>query len=460
MLNRKDEPEVSMEKEGVSEEALEKLATLIRCRTESHTDYPDFDLTEFDRLNTALVEQFPDLFKKLEDLSLSPLARIYKWEGRDPSLKPMLFLGHTDVVPAEKPEEWLHPPFEGKIKEGFLWGRGTQDIKVQIAAMFEAADRLVQRGFQPEHTFYFAFGGDEEVSGKEGAQKISAWFREKNIQFDTVMDEGGIIAVDQLRAFTSVPVALLGIEEKGRVTYSMELQGKGGHASMPPKATVLGKLTQAAAGLVTKKYPSRLPLSVRKMLEGLVPWTKLPMKYLLANLWLFSPLIRAVFSGNPATNSMIRTTRTLTMFNGGVRVNVLPPSGKLSFNIALLPGDTIASVEQGLKRKLKGTGIKLIQETSLTSCDPVRLDSLDQQAFDRTAEAVSAVFPGCAAVPFMVNGTTDSKFYKDLCQQIIRFTPLMMDSDDLKGIHGVNEKVSLENYGGAVQYYLYLFKGL
>lgn len=456
ILNRKKRYQEPSVKINCKEEELEKLAELIRCRTISHPDYAQFPLDMFDKFNHRLRKLYPLAFSQLKDLSLGPLCQAFVWEGKNSSLLPHLFLAHSDVVTAED-EGWEHDPFSGEIQKGILWGRGSQDIKVQIAAMMEAVERLIQQGFQPERSLYFAVGGDEEVSGAQGAGRLAAWFREQGIRFELVLDEGGIIALDQLAAFTSHPVALLGVEEKGRVTYSLELKGPGGHASMPPKATVLGKLSMAAAALVRRKYPSRISTSFRKMLEGLVPYTGFMKKILLANLWLFRPLIRLIFSAGPSTNSVIRTTRTLTMFHGGTRVNVLPHSGKLSFNISILPGDTVESVERGLRKELKGSGIELIRETGLTAVDPVCIDKIRKEPFDAVALAVQRVFPESAVVPFLVNATTDSKYYKDLCQQIIRFTPLKASAKDLEGIHGVNEKLSLENYNGAVNFYYQFF---
>jgi len=457
LLNRKKQSPSEVERVTCGEDELEKLAALVRCKTLSHPDLSQFPMEEFEAFNHSLRQAYPLAFSRLKDISLGPLCQAFVWEGSEGELRPHLFLAHSDVVTAAD-EGWEFPPFSGIIRDQVLWGRGTQDIKVQIAAMLEAVEELIRKDFQPRRSLYFALGGDEEVSGAEGAGRLAAWFREQGIQFDLVLDEGGIIAMDQLKAFTEHPVALLGVEEKGRVTYSLELKGPGGHASMPPKATVLGQLSIAAAKLVQKKYPSRITTSLRKMLEGLVPWTSFTKKILLANLWLFGPLLRLIFSAKPSTNSVIRSTRTLTMFHGGTRVNVLPHAGKLSFNISLLPGDTVHSIEQGLQKELKGSGINLIKERGLTAVDPVCIDRISKEPFDAVALAVQKVFPGTVPVPFLVNATTDSKYYKDLCRQIIRFTPLKASAKDLEGIHGVNEKLSLENYTGAVNFYYHFFR--
>ena len=102
------------------------------------------------------------------------------------------------MVPAEQAGEdtWEEGPFSGHIKDGVLWGRGTLDIKSQLAFQMETAERLLEQGWQPDRDIYFAFGGDEEISGQEGARNMAAVFKEKKLYFEFVVDEGGVIAKD------------------------------------------------------------------------------------------------------------------------------------------------------------------------------------------------------------------------------------------------------------------------
>jgi carboxypeptidase PM20D1 len=141
----------------------------------------------FIRMDLYLRETFPLVFQKLEaefvpmhpqesnfDLTLSSNL-LLTWPGSDTSLKPVLLMGHQDVVPIEGGTEgtWTHPPFSGQIADGFIGGRGTMDDKFTIVGVLEAIDALLHEGFRPKRTVYLAFGQDEEIGGLQGAEKIA-----------------------------------------------------------------------------------------------------------------------------------------------------------------------------------------------------------------------------------------------------------------------------------------------
>jgi ABC-type Fe3+/spermidine/putrescine transport system ATPase subunit len=165
------------------------------------------DIPPFKRqLNTVFQKYalFPHLnvHKVCKREIVNKYAPVYKWEGKNNNYKPVLFLGHYDVVPADKSSEtlWKEDPFSGIIKDGCIWGRGTLDDKNQVIAIMEAAEHLISNGFIPERDIYFAFGFDEEVGGQKGAKKISELFQERKLQFDFVIDEGGCVIKDVIEA--------------------------------------------------------------------------------------------------------------------------------------------------------------------------------------------------------------------------------------------------------------------
>ncbi len=188
---------------------------------------------------------YPLLHATATKTLISDYSLVYRWEGTDPDLDPVLFLAHQDVVPADPGslDEWTHPPFSGAIEDGFIWGRGTLDCKNQLIGALEAAETLLQIGYQPRRTVLFAFGHDEEIGGPNGAQKISGWLQEQGIRAAAVLDEGGTILEGGFPGVNS-PVAVIGIVEKGHIDVRMTVTGSPGHASTPPRHTAIGILAR------------------------------------------------------------------------------------------------------------------------------------------------------------------------------------------------------------------------
>lgn len=119
-----------------------------------------------------------------------------------------------DVVPLGELDVWSYPAFDGRISDGFIWGRGAIDDKNNVLAQLEAAEYLLSRGFQPERSIIFAYGHDEEVSGKSGAAFIAEHLKSRGIKVEFVLDEGFAI-IDGVIPGVKGPVALIGTEEKG-----------------------------------------------------------------------------------------------------------------------------------------------------------------------------------------------------------------------------------------------------
>ncbi len=440
-----------------------KLARLIRIPTVSWTDRTKRDLSSFREFQKELETLFPVVHKNMAVEKLSDFALLYHWKGSDPSLKPVLFLAHYDVVPAEEngEEVWLKPPFSGEIEEEELWGRGTLDIKVQLALLMETAEALLEQNFQPERDIWFAFGGDEEIAGLEGAGVLSKELTSRNLKFEFIMDEGGIIARDQLAFLKGKPAALIGMAEKGFVTFKISSPGTSGHSSMPvKKGTAIGRLSRGIVRLERKLFPSRLVPVMRNMLERFVPWVNPALGFLFANLWISAPLIRFVFSRNPTTDSLIRTTQAVTVFNSGEQENILPGEAACMVNHRILPGDSISRMHKRHKRTLRDRSLKVEDAGNWPSNDPIEATNPSGTGFTLLREVLEESHPEAVAVPFLVNGSTDSKYYRDLSDQILRFTPLELTPQDLKTIHGINERVSLKNLDRGLDFYCRLFSRL
>jgi carboxypeptidase PM20D1 len=152
--------------------------------------------------------------------TVNGFSLIYRWQGSDSNERPILLIAHLDVVPPNG--EWSRPPFAGLVEDDFIWGRGSLDDKVSALGILEAVEFLLEAGFEPRRTIYLAFGHDEEISGKNGAQATARLFPERGIRFSFVLDEGSPIGVGLVPGVDR-PVALIGTAEKSYLSVELNV---------------------------------------------------------------------------------------------------------------------------------------------------------------------------------------------------------------------------------------------
>ncbi len=447
--------EALAEAEGVEE----RLAALVQKPTVSHFDPAREDEAAFTALKDELRSLYPLVHRHLEREELGPRAILFTWKGAEPSLEPVILCAHFDVVPAEAAETWRHGPFSGIVADGALWGRGTQDIKVSMASALWAVEQLLAEGRRPRRTVYFAFGGDEEVGGNCGAARIAARLSELGVKASFLLDEGGPIA-DGMLAFADRPLALVGIAEKGYVDALIETQGRGGHASMPPKRSAAGDLARAVAAVEEKPAPARLGYTVRNFLMHLSPYVPFPMRLLFRNLWLTAPLVKAAFAAAPSTNALIRTTAAPTMLEGSPKENVLPDRARATVNMRILPGESVEEALARLARLVKPFGASVAIAHPEHVVEPLPESPVDHEGYRAIEVALARSFPDAAPVPFLFSAGTDTKHYREITEAIYRLTPLKQTSADLEGVHGRDERVELGNLKRCALFYKRLIESL
>lgn len=420
------------------------LAALVRRPTVSSYDQSAEDEEAFRVLKADLSRLFPLVHESMEREEIGDRALLLTWHGTDPSLKPAIMCAHFDVVPADDAPEWQHGPFSGDLADGCVWGRGSQDIKLCIASALHAAERLLEAGFSPKRTVYFAFGGDEEVGGERGAGRIARSLAERGVHAGFLLDEGGPIA-DGMISFADRPLALIGIAEKGYMDVCVEVRGAGGHASMPPRKTAVGKLAGALGAIEASPSRARLNYTIRSFLKKLAPYSGFAYRLLFRNLWLFGGLVRMVFGRANTTNALIRTTYALTMLHGSSKENVLADLASANVNVRILPGESSGAVLKRLEKLCRPfeAGVSLAHPRAVV--EPLAESSIDNEGYRAVVGALSASFPEAAAVPFLFSAGTDTKHYRTVVDAMYRLTPLRQTSRQLDGIHGRDERVEIGN---------------
>jgi len=344
-----------------------------------------------------------------------------------------------------------HGPFSGDIADGFIWGRGALDDKSAVMGALEAVEYLLGQGVTPRRTLYLAFGHDEELGGEQGAVKIRELLAARGIQFDFSLDEG-LTVLEGMVPGVSAPVALIGITEKGYLSLLLTVEGQGGHVSMPPLETSVGRLANAIARLETHQMPASLRPPASTMLDDLAPrapfWTRL----LFVNRWLFAPLLLARLEASPETNALIRTTTAPTLFSGGIKENVLPGTAKATVNFRLLPGDRIGDVVAHA-RKVIDDPLVQIEPIGVRGEAPPLAD-VEGRGFALIGQTIAQIFPDTVVAPGLVLAGTDSVNYAPLVQSSYRFLPVSLAATDLSGVHGVDERISIANYERLIRFYI------
>ena len=434
----------------------EHLAKAIQFRTISDQDPKQFDKKEFLGFRQYLEQVFPKVHSTLIKEVVGGYSLLYTWKGQKGGTKPILLMGHMDVVPVEAGTEdkWTHPPFAGRIAGGYVWGRGTIDNKVSVIGILEAIEALLTQGFHPSRTIYLAFGHDEEVGGLVGAANIARLLYSRGVELEYILDEGGAVTYGIVPR-VSAPVALIGIAEKGYLSIELTVHSQGGHSSMPPQQTAIGILSTAIQNLERNQFPAEITGATGKLFEYLGPEMPLTERMVFANLWLFGWLVERQLVASSLTNALVRTTTAATMFESGVKENVLPTQARAVINFRILPGESVQSVIDHVRKTIGDPRITLTPLKKVRS-EPSAVSATESSSFENLHRTIRQIFPDAIVAPWLVVGATDSRHYSRLSDKIYRFVPIQMRPGDTRRFHGTNERISVENYENCVRFFIQL----
>jgi carboxypeptidase PM20D1 len=431
------------------QQVAEHLAASVRCQTVPLDDKGTPDPEAFRQLHQMLEETYPLVHQKLRREVVNGFSLVYVWQGTRGDLEPVMFMAHQDVVSAD-PTEWTHPPFEGTIADGFVWGRGTLDIKNQLIGIMEAAETLLRQGYRPERTILFGLGHDEETGGVNGCKVMGQMLKERGIRLAGIVDEGGGISAG-LAAGVRGMMGLVGVSEKGYLTVEFTVNSQPGHSSTPPPQTAIGILARALARLEAHPMPTHLR-RLRPMYSGIGKAAPIYLQVAFSNIWLFGPLLKRWLVRNPEMNASMRTTTALTIVGGGVEDNTIPAEAKATVNFRLLPGDTIAEVLWHAKKVIKDERVHIKPvEGKFNEALPVSSDNCP--AYKGLKKVIRQVFDNPPVAPFVMLGGTDCQHFVPVCDQIYRFTSLAMD-ESFRGLeHGIDERIPIGGMGKMVKFY-------
>jgi carboxypeptidase PM20D1 len=284
-----------------------------------------------------------------------------------------------------------------------------------------------------------------------GAREVAKLLAARGLRFAFVLDEGGLISEGVIPGIDG-RAALIAVGEKGFTSLEMAVRSEGGHSSMPPlEGTPGGILAAGLAKLEQNQMPRRLDAFniMTDFIGSEMPFIN---RLCIANQWLLGGLLGRVVGATPSGNAIVRTTTAITRMSGSEKDNVLPQEARATINFRLLSPDTPADVIAHVKATVNDDRI-IVTEKPGYSVNASRTSATNNNEFKLIGRSIKQVVPDVLVSPMITVGGTDSKWMGLLSDNVYRFTPIYYEPRDLRRFHGINERISYEDYRRSITFY-------
>lgn len=386
-------------------------------------------------------------FKKIFDAEAIPSQIFEPLPGRgsilatlkgNGSKRPILLLSHIDVVPVEK-EGWEVPPFEGVIKDGYLYGRGALDCKSLGIIEMMALLILKREKISLKRDILFFATADEETGGRWGVE----WAME-NVpslkEAEYAFNEGGHIILNE----DGTPDRYA-ISNGQKVIFQLRLKARGtpGHGSMPHPDNPNVKLVHGLEALTRWETPYQILPTVKEYFLKMAPKQPSYERSFFEDIekGLNDSSFSIWLTSNPIHNAMLRNTISLTILQGGTKSNVIPSESTATLDCRLIPGTNKEEFLKEIKRRV-GEEIEIEVISESKSLPPSPLDTDLYRAIERFASKNDLA---CPLVPYLLAGATDSRFLREHGIITYDFCPIRLTEKELMKVHANNERIDLEN---------------
>ncbi|HOP56665.1 MAG TPA: M20/M25/M40 family metallo-hydrolase [Bacillota bacterium] len=432
------------------QEYAENLSRMLRYKTIASISGTE---NEFIGMQAEMEKMFPELHALAKKKVFPNNSLLFLWKGTGKK-DPIVLMAHQDVVPADE-NVWSYPPFEGTIENGKIYGRGSFDTKVTVFAIMQAINELIKEGFVPEGDVYLAFASDEEVSG-HGAKDTAEYLKQIGVKPAFVLDEGGAVVRDSLPSI-KIPMAFVGVVEKGYVNMMFKAKSEGGHSSTPPRNTPIARLAMFVND-VERHFPLKTKMipSVRAIFANAAPGMSFPYRFLFGNLWLFKGLMTGLLPKiSPFGRALLSTTIAFTMSSGSDAYNVIPSEANVIANIRIHP---IQNVDDTYRVLSKIAAKYDIETIILESEDASKIVDTRSKAYQSIERQIRKNFPEALVSPYIITGATDCRHYALITDDNLRFSPVIISDEDLGKMHGKDETLEIESLYRAVNFYKSLIR--
>jgi acetylornithine deacetylase/succinyl-diaminopimelate desuccinylase-like protein len=358
--------------------------------------------------------------------------------GSSSTAKPMLLLGHLDVVEAKR-EDWTRDPFTLIEENGYFYGRGAADMKAMDATWVDMLMRFKKSGYHPKRTIKLALTcGEETTFAFNGAQ----WLANKKpelIAAAFALNEGGGGRTD---GHGKLMVESIQVGEKASQNYRLETVNAGGHSSIPIRANAIYELADALTKVRDHEFPVKLSDTTRAFLAkaGAARGDELGAAMVALSQNPSDKAAEAIVSKDRSYHSMLRTTCVATLLEGGHANNALPQRAVANVNCRIFPGETVETTQAVLVEAIGDTDLKV---TPVPPIRPIAVPPpLDAKIIGPAETLVAKYFPGVPLIPSMSTGATDGIFLEAIGIPVYG-VPGGWGDPDGNGVHGLNERRSV-----------------
>ncbi|HQR36664.1 MAG TPA: M20/M25/M40 family metallo-hydrolase [Blastocatellia bacterium] len=366
----------------------------------------------------------------------------------DGSQRPIVLLNHTDVVP-HSPEFWSVPAFSGQIKDGFIYGRGAQDMKSVGLAQFMVMLAMKRAKISLKRDIIFLATADEEAGGLQGA----GWFAKTHPELlgkaEFLLNEGGNNVVDVGGKVLAVGI---GPSEKTPAWLRLTATGEPGHGSVPRPNSSVNRLLRALNRLLDYSPAIQLTPVVEQAFKAMAPLMppELAAKYSNLSDAVKDPAFVRMLESDPGSKALTRNTISVTMLTGSNKVNVIPPVATAEIDTRLVPGEKLERWIAELRGVIKDDSIRIEPVLAFeANASPTNTDLVKA-----IADVVSRRFPGAIITHPVLAGFTDSHYYRDMGIHSYGFSPFVAPLRELGGgFHGNDERIGKKAFVDGVKFY-------
>jgi len=373
--------------------------------------------------------------------------------GNGGGARPIILLAHLDVVPADA-HAWRVPPFSGVKEHGYVYGRGALDAKgVAVVQLMTVVALHRSRQPLPRDVILLATA-DEETGGRAGAGWIVQHRPDLLGDAEYLVTEGDHIHLRNGHR----KVVQVAVSEKTPCWLKLTAHGDAGHGSTPPPQTAVTRLIRALDKLRRYRTAVRLVRPVEEYFAALGALEQPPLREKLTHLGesLEDPGFFAEFTRNPHQNALIRNTITPTVLQGSPKTNVIPDEATAQLDCRLLPGERPADFLALVREVVADEGIRI--ETLLSF--PASSSDTHSGFMDAIRKLAATDLGGAPVVPSVIPGFTDSHYFREHGIASYGFVPFVLGDEDEQTVHGLNERVSVENLRDGVRRLLTLLRAL
>lgn len=445
------------------DDAVARFQELLRIPTVSRDDPAQVDREPFCRWVPTLRGLYPKTFAACELTMIDEFGILLRWPGASAALDPVVLMAHHDVVPVDG-QDWEHDPFGAEIVDGEIWARGSLDTKCIVGAFFEAAEHLIGQGYVPPRDVWYFSSNAEETSGP-AARDAVAWLREHGVRPYMVLDEGGAVATD-VPLGVKVPVALVGVSEKGHVDLTVTASAEGGHASTPDDNDAPRLLARACERIGANPGRARFTDAFDGMLAELSSHSSFAYRLVFSNLWLTRPLVAKIMASGTETAAMLRSTYALTQLEGSTAHNVLPPRARANFNVRVAPFETVGEAcdraRTQARAEARASGVpedrvSVQVNDAVPHTEPAPFSPFgDDVAFNYLHRCVSGVYPEAGFAPYVQSSCSDAREFNAICDRVYRFCGFVYSGEARSLIHAANERIGVDVYKRGIEFYVAL----